>query len=166
MIERQQQVHVNTREDPAIWFLGMPTIIRATGETTNGAFGLIEHLTMPPGFASPYHLHHLEDEAFYVLEGQIAFVCGGRWLRAGAGTYVFGPREIPHGFRVEGDTPARMLLMCVPAGFEKFVLEMSEPVTDLRSPPPAPDMTKLMTLAGQYRIDILGPLPEETRTSA
>lgn len=162
MTGKQQGLHVSTKEDPPIWFLGLPTIMRATGETTNGAFGLIEHLTMPPGFASPYHRHHLEDEAFYVLEGHVAFVCDGKWFRAEAGAYVFGPREVPHGFRVEGATPARMLLLCSPPGFEKFVLEMSEPAPDLTLPPPAPDMAKLMALALKYRIDILGPLPEET----
>jgi quercetin dioxygenase-like cupin family protein len=162
VIEREQRLIVNTREDGVIWFLGLPTALRATGETTNGAFGLIEHWTMPPGFASPYHMHHLEDEAFYVLEGRVAFVCDGKWFRAEAGAYVFGPREIPHGFRIEGATPARMLLLCAPAGFEQFVLEMSEPAPNLRLPPPAPDMAKLMGLAQKYRIDILGPLPEET----
>ena len=65
---------VNTREESPIWFLGTPTLIRATAESTNGAFGLIEHLTIASGFASPYHMHHVEDEAFYVLEGSIAFV--------------------------------------------------------------------------------------------
>jgi quercetin dioxygenase-like cupin family protein len=132
--------------------------MRSTGETTNGAFGLMEHWSMPPGFATPYHLHHLEDEAFYILEGEIAFICDGKWLPAGPGTYVFGPREIPHGFKVVGNAPARMLLLCAPAGFERFVLEMSEPDA---APPAPPDMAKLMTLAAKYKIDILGPLPEQ-----
>ena len=112
---------------------------------------------MPPGFATPYHMHHLEDEAFYVLEGELAFICDDKWLHAGPGTYVFGPREIPHGFKVVGNAPARMLLLCAPAGFERFVLEMSEPDA---APPAPPDMAKLMTLAAKYEIDILGPLPD------
>jgi uncharacterized protein (TIGR02246 family) len=159
MTAREQRPYVNTREDSAVRFLGIPTVMRSTGETTNGAFGLIEHLMIPPGFASPYHIHHLEDEAFYVLEGEVSFVCDGKWLKAGPGTYVFGPREIPHGFKIEGPAPAKMLLLCAPAGFEKFVLEMSEPATDLTLPPAPPDMTKLMALAANYKIDILGPLP-------
>ena len=65
---------------------------------------------MPPGFASRYHIHHLEDEAFYVLEGDLAVVCDGRWIKAGPGAYVFGPREIPHGLKVVGSVPVRMLL--------------------------------------------------------
>ena len=118
---------------------------------------------IPPGFASPYHVHHLEDEAFYVLEGEIAFVCDGKWIKAGPGAYVFGPREIPHGFKVAGSAHARMLILCAPAGFERFVLEMGE---DLNAPMAQPDMAKLIALAAKYKIDILGPLPEEAGTPA
>lgn len=158
MIATSLQPHMNTRTDPAFRFLGMPTLMRSTSETTNGAFGFLEHWSMPPGFASPYHRHTLEDEAFYVLEGEIAFVCDGKWMQAGAGGYVFGPRGIPHGFKVVGTSPARMLLMCSPGGFERFVLEQAE---DIDSPPSPPDMAKLAALAAKYKIDLLGPLPED-----
>jgi quercetin dioxygenase-like cupin family protein len=157
MIAQGLRPHINTIDEPPIFFLGLPTILRATAETTNGAFGLVEQV-LPPGFASPYHLHHLEDEAFYVLEGEIAFVCDGNWTIARPGTYVFGPRSIPHGFKVLGDTPARMLLLCTPGGFAQFVVEMSEPA------PAPPDMARLMAVAAKYRIDMLGPLPEEAHT--
>lgn len=150
--------YINNREDQAFRFLGVRTLIRSTGKTTNGAFGLIEHLTMPPGFGSPYHVHHLEDEAFYVLEGEIAFVCDGKWMKAGPGAYVFGPREIPHGFKVIGTAPAGLLVLCSPAGFERFVLELAE---DLTAPPTQPDMAKLTAVAAKYKIDILGPLPDD-----
>jgi len=153
--------YLNSREDEAFRFLGIPTQTRSTAETTNGSFGLIEHWLIPPGFASPYHTHHREDEAFYVLEGEIAFVCDGEWSTGGPGTYVFGPREIPHGFKVVGNTPARMLLLCAPGGFERFVIEMGEPASDPSLPPSSPDMAKLMALAAKYQIDILGPLPEQ-----
>jgi quercetin dioxygenase-like cupin family protein len=113
MITSALRPHFNTAAEPPVYFLGLPTILRATGQTANGAFGLAEQV-MPPGFAAPYHTHHLEDEAFYVLEGELAFVCDGQWTIAGPGTYVFGPREIPHGFKVLGDVPARMLLLCSP----------------------------------------------------
>lgn len=151
------QPYLNTREDTAIRFLGIPTVVRSTGETTGGAFALMEHLEIAPGFATPYHLHHREDEAFYILDGQVAFIVDGKWLTAGPGTYVFGPREIPHGFRVNGPSPAKMLLLCSPAGFERFVFDLSQPISD---PPAPPDMAKLMAAAAKYNIDILGPLPE------
>lgn len=155
MLQQEQMPVLNTRNESPFWFLGSPTLIRASGETTNGSFGLVEHLTVAPGFASPYHMHHLEDEAFYVLEGNLAFVSNGKWFDASAGAYVFLPREIPHGFKVEGPAPAKVLILAVPAGFESFVLELSDP-----APGSAPDMQKLMRAAAKYRIDILGPLPE------
>jgi len=70
---------------------------------------MIEHWEMPVGFASPYHTHHREDECFYVLEGKVAFVCGGEWLEAGPGAFVYGPRDIAHGFKAIGTEEAIML---------------------------------------------------------
>jgi len=146
-------------EGRAVWFLGTLAIVKATAESTRGAFGLIDSV-IPAGFESPYHVHHAEDESFYVTEGEVTFICDGRKLKVGPGAYVFGPREIPHGFRIEGTAPARMLFLTTPAGFERFILEMSEPATDLALPQPTPpDMEKLTALAAKYKIDILGPLP-------
>src|SRR5579872_1703520 len=129
---------INLKGDAAFRFLGLPTQVRASAETTNGAFGLAEHWEMPPGFASPYHTHHREDESFYILQGQIAFVIDGKWQRVGPGGFVFGPREIPHGFKVVGDEPAQMLLQATPGGFEQFVIELGQPLTDPIAPPDIP----------------------------
>ncbi len=148
----------NQRGEATYRFLGLPTQTRATAASTNGAFGLLEHWEMPPGFASPYHLHHREDEQFYVIEGEVAFVCDGKWVKGGPGTYVFGPRGLAHGFKVVGNSPARMLLQCTPGGFEGFAEELGAPMTEPIAPP---DMAKLVATAARYGIDILGPLPEE-----
>lgn len=163
MTATEPRQYMNTRDDSAFRFLGIPTLMRSTAETTNGAFGLMEHWDMPPGFASPYHTHTREDESFYVLEGQIAFVCGGKWLKTGPGSFVYGPRGIAHGFKVIGNIPARMLLMCNPGGFEHFVLAQAQPI---EQPPTPPDMERLMSLAAQYEIEIHGPLPEEPASFA
>jgi mannose-6-phosphate isomerase-like protein (cupin superfamily) len=152
------QPYRNTRDDLPFQFLGVPTLLRATAGTTNGAFGLIEHPMMPPGFGSPYHVHHREDEWFYVLQGRVAFVCDGKWLTAGPGDFVFGPRKIPHGFKVTGTTPAQMLVLVSPGGFERFIKDLSEPAGTAPSPP---DLAKLVAVAAGYGVDILGPLPEE-----
>lgn len=157
MIAQDRQPYVNTRQDSPFQFFGAPTVMRSTGETTDGHFCLLEHLAMAPGLASPYHVHHKEDEAFYILEGTVAFLCGDTWRVAGPGTYVYGPREIPHGFRVLGTSPARMLLQCAPAGFERFVRDLSLPVDAVPAPP---DMALLVETAAKYGIDILGPLPD------
>lgn len=149
--------YLNTRNDEASRFLGLPTLVRSTGETTNGGMGLIEHWDMPPGWATPYHTHNREDEAFYVLEGEVAFVCAGKWLKGTAGAFVFGPREIAHGFKVIGSSPARMLILNTPPGFENFVLALIQPAS---APPSPPDMQKLVETAARFGIEILGPLPQ------
>lgn len=147
-------------EGQAIWFLDTLTFVKATGEQSGGAFGLIEHVA-PPGSGSPYHVHHAEEEIFYVLEGELTFISGDDKFTGTAGSYVFLPRDIPHGFKVTGDKPARYLVMTTPAGFEQFVIEMGQPATVLVLPPTRPlDMEKLMSLATKYNIEILGPLPE------
>lgn len=141
------------------WFLGPRPPVVLTGEQTSGAFGLIEQ-ALSAGSTSPWHLHHDEDVARLVLEGEVAFRCGDQRVRCGAGTYVWGPRGIAHGFRVEGQQPARILLLNTPAGFEHFIIELSEPAEGQRLPPPGPpDMQKLMAVAATYNIRIFGPLP-------
>ena len=74
--------------------MGVPTRVLATAEQTGGAFGLIEHV-IPAGDESPWHVHHAEDESFYVVEGHMTFLCGEQRVQAGPGTFVYGPREIP-----------------------------------------------------------------------
>jgi len=159
VITQDRRPYLKTRRDVDFQFFGSPTVLHATGERTEGRFCLLEAVSMPPGLASPYHTHHKEDEAFYVLDGHVRFVCDGQWVDAGPGTWVYGPRDVPHGFKVVGEQPARMLLLCAPAGFEKFVLELCAPVDAVPAPP---DMAALMAAAATFNIDILGPLPEES----
>jgi len=147
-------------EGPAVWFLNQLVIVKATAKQTGNAFGLIEMLA-PVDSGSPYHVHRAEDESFYVLDGQLEFISGGRRFSEGPGGYVFLPRDIPHGFRVVGASPARFLVLTTPGGFEGFVMHAGEPATTLTLPDPAaPDMSKLIALAAKYRIEILGPLPD------
>jgi quercetin dioxygenase-like cupin family protein len=153
------QPYRNTRGDSPFRFLGVPTLLRATADTTNGAFGLIEHSMMPPGFGSPYHVHHREDESFYVLQGHVAFISDGAWFTAGPGDFVFGPRNIPHGFKVTGTTPAQMLVLVSPGGFEQFIKALSEPGDTSVSPH---DIAKIEAVAAEYGVDILGPLPGDS----
>jgi hypothetical protein len=74
----------------------------------------------------------------------------------GPGGFAFLPRDVPHGFRTEGDVPSRSLLMATPGGFDSFVTELST-----KTPPSGPpDMAVLMATATRYGVEILGPLPE------
>jgi hypothetical protein len=111
------------------------------------------------GPASPLHVHHNEDEWFYVMDGALTFWVGGQVIEAGAGAFVFGPRDVPHTFSV-ASPEARFLLVTEPAGFEAFVLELSQPAETLTLPPdkiepPAPEA--LMAAAARYGMEILGP---------
>lgn len=140
-------------------FLSLPTWIRASGANTGGTFSLIEQL-IPPGFASPWHIHHNEDESFYVIDGKASVVVANRSVTLSAGDYAFGPRGIPHGFRIEGTKPARVLLMTSGGTFAEFVREMSQPAEGATaSEPTEADLQKLVAAAQSYGLSILGPMP-------
>lgn len=155
------EIHaVGPQDGPAVWFLNCLSILRAGAEHTAGAFGLVEQIA-PVGAGSPYHVHRREDESFFVLEGELEFVSEGRRFTSGAGSFVFLPRNIPHGFRVVGDSPARFLILVNPAGFERFVTEVGEPAVRRELPEPSePDVPRLVEVAARYGIEILGPLPD------
>lgn len=152
---------VSITEAPAYWFLGNLNIVLATSESTGGAYAMVYQVS-PPGHATPYHLHHIEDEAFYVLEGEFTFISEGRKTALGPGGYIFLPRGIPHGIRCTGSAPSAMLILAMPGtGFVGMMTEMAEPARERVLPAPsAPDIEKLTRLCAKNRIDILGPLPE------
>ena len=145
-------------EGEALWFLGVLATIKAASEMTSGRVAVIEHLA-PEGAGSPLHVHHREDEWFYIIEGNLTFWVGGRTIEASAGSFVYGPRDIPHTFTVTSPE-ARFLLVAEPAGFEKFVRSVAEPAPSLTLPPPpseAPDPAALTAAAAEYGIEITGP---------
>lgn len=105
----------------------------ATAEDTNGAFSLT-HIFFRKGFTAPPHYHQLEDESFYLLEGEIEFHVGYNKIRAKAGDFVVLPKNIPHHFNLITDT-AKALLLITPAGFEVFFKEFGTPAQTLDLPP-------------------------------
>ena len=145
-------------EGRAIWFLATRMTIKATHESTGGAFGLLEALA-PPGFGPPLHVHHGEDEPMWVLEGRVTFTCGEHAFHAGPGSFVFLPRGVPHTFVVEGTTPARILTLLVPAGLEHYFEGLGVPATGAGLCPQPLDPAKLSDFQRQYRVEHLGPPP-------
>src|SRR5215468_7575500 len=123
-------------EGQAVWFLDNHMTIKATASSTGGAFGLLESF-IAPGFSPPLHVHHREDESFYVLEGELTMRCGERTFTAAAGAFVFLPRGVPHTFVVEGDMPARMLTLLTPGGGEGVFIEGGRRAEGDGLPPPA-----------------------------
>lgn len=101
----------------------------------------------------------MKGEWFYVMDGELTFWVGGETITASAGSFVYGPRDVPHTFAVTSPE-ARFLLVAEPAGFERFVRALAEPAQSLTVPPPAtepPDLDGLVALAAEYGIEILGP---------
>jgi quercetin dioxygenase-like cupin family protein len=92
-------------------------------EHSAGAVSVIE--TAPPPGAGPRLHHHDFDEAFYVLDGELTFQLGDELRRAGPGDLVFAPRGVPHTFANLSDRPARQLIVCTPAGFERYFARMA-----------------------------------------
>jgi quercetin dioxygenase-like cupin family protein len=140
---------LNSEEGQFLQALGASVSIKASSEQTGGDFNLFE-ASCPPDYATPLLIHYTEDVAVYVLEGMLTFFWGNEKKAAVAGSFFYQPRGTPHGFRVEGATPARILYMTMPAGFDQFVLEHK--LSGAASQPEAD--------AAQYKIEILGPLPE------
>ncbi|WP_165396956.1 cupin domain-containing protein [Natrinema hispanicum] len=147
----------------AVWSVGVLMVFKTDAERTDGAFTLLEH-TAPAGYETPYHVHHGEDELFYILDGEIDCYYGddGETVsRASPGETVFLPRDVPHGFRVVSDDACRMLVQVTPAGLEELFIEVGEPAKRLETPPQAElDTAALAEAAAAYQLDILGPLPD------
>lgn len=152
---------VDASEGDAYWFLNNLEIVKATSASTGGAYSLLYQVS-PPGHATPYHLHHEEDEAFYVLDGEFTFISDAKKTVLGPGGYIFLPRKIPHGIRCTSKTPAAMLILAMPGtGFVGLVTEMGVAASRRVLPVPTPpDIAKLADLCEKYQIDILGPLPD------
>ena len=150
-------------EGEALWWIGMLATIKATAEQTGGRYTLVEILA-PEGFASPLHVHHGEDEGFYILEGEMTFYVGDQTIKARPGSFLFGPEEVPHAFKVDSG-PARLLFVLSPAGFEDLVREMGEPARELtlppqpEGPPDEAEMQRMAAIAARHGNEILGPPP-------
>ena len=99
-------------------------LIRASAETTGGAFTLFEEV--PPLADTPLHVHENEDELFYVLEGEHVFQVGAAEFQAGPGGVVFAPRGVPHSQRRVVPRSGRVLVLTSPAGFEGFFRELAD----------------------------------------
>ena len=140
---------LNNEDGQFLQSLGAMVSIKATSEQTGGVFNLFE-VSCAPDYVTPLLVHYTEDVAVYVLDGALTFFWGSEKKEALTGSYFFQPRGVPHGFRVEGNTSARILYMTVPAGFDRFVIEQKCPNSG----------SEPETAAARYKIEILGPLPE------
>jgi quercetin dioxygenase-like cupin family protein len=143
--------------DRLLWSFNMLMDVKATAEDTGGALSVID-TWLTPAANPPMHVHHGEDEAFYILEGEVEFFLAGAEPRlTGPGDFVFGPRGVPHRFEIR--TPqARMLVLGTPGGGERFFREVGEPARE-RALPAAqpPDVGRVVAAGAAHNVEILPP---------
>jgi mannose-6-phosphate isomerase-like protein (cupin superfamily) len=145
------------------WFFANLADVKLTKQASGGQMAIV-HLTAPPGDMPPLHVHRTDDEAWAVLEGEMSFYVGSNEpVRVGPGGVAFGPKGVPHTFRVESEEPARVLVICTPGDFDGFVVAASRPA-ERAELPPEPDgppteeqAAAIGELAAKHGIDLLGP---------
>jgi mannose-6-phosphate isomerase-like protein (cupin superfamily) len=144
-----QPFAVPAHEGEAYWWFGQLGEIKATAEQTGGAYTLVE-ITVGPGYATPLHVHHGEDEAFLMIEGEATFEVGDQVVPAGPGAFLFGPRDIPH--RWSTATGARLFYLLSPGGFEALIRDVGVPAGERTVPPadlaPPPDAAEIVARHG------------------
>jgi quercetin dioxygenase-like cupin family protein len=144
-----------SQDAEARWWFGTLAVLRVTGDQTHGGLTVIE-VTMGPGAMAPSHVHHREEETFWVLEGSLTFQIGEEEVEAATGDVVVGPRDVPHRFRA-GPQGARLLFLLTPAGLEGLVREQSVPASTRTLPPPGgapPDLAKAREIALRYGCEL------------
>lgn len=156
-VQMLKPIAVAKDEGEARWWLGCLAVIKATAADTGGQMTIIE-ITEASGTEGPLHVHHREDEGFWILEGDATFEVGDTIIEAHAGDYVFGPRDIPHRYTV-GDAGCRMIFIFTPGGFEELVIAMSEPAGSHTLPPlpeKEPDWERIAAIARAHGAELLG----------
>ena len=141
----------------ALIWMGELTVLKVAGAESGGRVMVAEIFVTPEGMV-PLHVHHREDETYYILEGELTFYVGDETFPAAAGSTIFCPKDVPHRYEVHSPT-ARQLLVCTPAGFEGFIRATSEPARSLVPPKPGDygvDFEKVMAAAAEHGAEILG----------
>jgi Cupin domain len=99
-----------------------------------------------------------KDEWYFLIEGRMRLQCGEEIFSLNAGSFVRLPRQVPHTFVVEGDTPARLLTLITPGGGEGFFVDVSRPAEADGLPPFAPvDVEQLRRVGAEYGDEVVGP---------
>jgi mannose-6-phosphate isomerase-like protein (cupin superfamily) len=132
---------------------GFRMSVKATDDQTNGAFTLLE-AQEPAGFGPPLHIHRDAAEAFYVLEGQYIIFLDGQEASCPAGSFIFIPAGIPHGFRV-GGVASRKLNLYAPAAMVGYFDEVADAT---KAGDVDPDV--LSQIALRCSMEVIGPVPD------
>jgi len=127
--------------------------VKANSDETNGVFSLLE-ADEPPGFGPPLHIHHDAAETFYVLEGEYVMFLDDREVACPAGSFIFIPAGVRHGFRV-GPAPSRKLNFYFPAAMIGYFDDLSDAVRRGEA-----DESMLADIARRHSMEVVGPVPD------
>jgi quercetin dioxygenase-like cupin family protein len=142
----------------SVWQMGNLFSFLANAQDTHNQFAVME-IKARRGFEPPPHTHSRDDEAFYLLEGEIEFYIGNHHIHAKAGSFVFAPRGIMHSFQFTTDE-VRMLVISTPPGLEAGFQRLSEPAQTLDLPPiptTPPDVPRLIQVFGELGVTFAPP---------
>jgi quercetin dioxygenase-like cupin family protein len=140
------KVVVVDQVEPVRWTVEQGRFLLRASDT-GGLFTFAE-LTTSPGGGPPAHVHGSVDETFYVTKGSYLIRLGEETIEASAGTVVFGPRGVPHGFRNVGDEPATLLCISTPGGVET----MFEGLAELMNGDGPPDRARIAELVAAHDV--------------
>jgi len=144
-----------------LWFLDALASFHVAHDDNQDGISLFE-AAAPHGTSPPLHVHHTEDEVFYVLEGELRIQAGDAEFRLRTGEAALGPVGVPHTYRVESRQGARWLNITTHGHFERFARALSRPAERNELPPPqgkpTPRQLQLLAAAGRpYGIELVGP---------
>ncbi len=150
--------------DRSVWYSGWLMTFPATAQNTQGQFALIEGVARK-GNVPPPHIHHREEETFYVLEGEMTVSAGERTVKATPGTMVTVPRHVVHSFEIDS-AELRVLILVTPAGMDGWFKEFSVPALAMTLPPaaevPYSDIQRMLDVSPRYGLEIVLPKNYET----
>jgi len=127
---------------------------KVTSADSAGACSIFE-LGVPSRSGPPLHVHHREDEWYYVLSGEFLFEVGGEPYHLPTGGSIWAPRDIRHRWANTTATEGKVILMCAPGGFENFFAELAK-APPMGSQNPA-ELHALDQLLVKYGMEMLGP---------
>jgi mannose-6-phosphate isomerase-like protein (cupin superfamily) len=141
----------------SFWILGDVYTVKISGDETQGRYSVWE-IEVAPNNGPPLHKHSMEDESFYVLEGDFSFPYGSKETKAGKGQFMYVPRGEFHTYKNIGSSFGKLLLIITPPQLEKFCEEIGIPIDDkLSFQPPriTPAVIKnVIKTAARYGVEI------------
>jgi len=155
VLDNTDSAVLETGQGQSFWLMGEFYAIKTTAEQTGGAYSVTE-IESFPGNGPPPHIHHKEDECFYVVEGAFTVIVGARAFDVADGDYIRIAKGTPHTYKNVGAIPGKILVILSPGGFEQLWAELGQPGS-LKQCPREEDpsvLNRLLALAPAYGLEI------------